>query len=220
MGRKARQKRTEKIRRWVWYDNPIQFWVRTELGSTWDRRKFWFLFTGWRKSLHDKGRYSSKAQYEHRLIEPARAIRSRHAILATSAAVIVAWAGGMGPDSIKVAGISLEGVTGTATTSLAIILGQLCCWIMRYTEMVEDGEWEHFDKGGKPVTEKLRYARGVDIAPDGHSLIDRTEYDHTGQQKLANWLTNRVAGLGTLATWGIAVWWIWKASGCGGIPGA
>ena len=193
-------------------------WISLELGSTWQRRKFCFLFTGWRRSLHDGERYDSKAEYEYRLIEPARAIRCRRTILATSATVLAAWANDIGPGSIEIAGVSPDGLTGTVTVSLAIILGQMYCWIVRYTDIAEDGEWEHFDNDGNPVYEKLRFTRGAEVSPDGHSLTDRTEYDHTGQQKTANWLSNRLAGLGTVGTWLISVWWIWNASGCAGTP--
>lgn len=206
----------DRIRRWVRFNNLLVWWLRREFGSPWERRRFWFLFTGWRRSLHDNGRYDVKTEYEHRLIEPERAIRCRRTILATSATVVAAWANGIGPGSIEIAGVSPDGLIGTITVSLAIILGQAYCWIVRYTEVVEDGEWEHFDQEGRPVTEKLRYARGADVSPDGHSLIDRSVYDHAGQQKTANWLSNRLAVLGTIMTWCIAVWWICNASGCVG----
>ena len=217
MGRKRRRRRQANFGRWVRYNNPVIWWLRRELGNGWARRKFRFLFFGWRRSLHIEGRYDVRAEYEHRLIEPERAIRCRRTILATSATVIAAAISGVGPSDIQIAGVSPIGFPGTLTVSLAIILGQAYCWIVRYTEIAEDGAWEDFDEQGKSATTKLRYVRGADLSKDGHSLIDRSEHDHGGQQKTANWLSNRLAVLGTITTWCIAVWWLWKASGCAGV---
>lgn len=213
MSSKTRQTRAERIRRWVRFDNPVTWWLTINLGSEWDRRRFFFLSVGWRRALHDGTRYESKSEYNHHLIEPERAVRCRRTILATSASVIAAFVNDVDPDILEIAGVSPDGLTGTLTVSLALILGQAYCWFVRYSEIAEDGEWESFNEGGQRVTEKLWYARGADVAPDGHTLSDRSDQERVGRQKTANWVSNRFALLGTLTTWGIALWWICKATG-------
>lgn len=172
--------------------------LMTSLNTSWKRQTFLFLFTGWPRNLYRKEQSRRKPEFHRRLIEPERAKRCRRDILATSAIVVVAAVNGTDPGSLEVAGVTANGVAGTTVISLTIILWQAYSWVIRYSEITEDGEWESFNGGSEHILEKLGFIGDGEVAPPS-------------QQKLANWLGNRLAVVGTVLTWCIASWWIWDA---------